>query len=164
MRAGFSRHNHKPQAYSGCKSPDRRKAISCRIEPSFSLSRPPFPQPFPELRKPRPSRRFRQQPRPMPVISLRSIMGIITDTTRAITIITAITITIIITTSDLALGGCATIALSLRRADLPVRQRNGTVNRSVSLSPVSHTVRSLNHAEPYAAGATGQSQQERPEA
>src|ERR1700719_1895904 len=104
MQPGFSRHNHEPQAYSGCKSPNRRKETPCRIELSFSLSRPPFPQPFPELRRPHLLRRFRRQSRPIPAISLRSIiMGIIIATTRTITIITAITITIIITTSDLAL-------------------------------------------------------------
>jgi hypothetical protein len=78
-----------------------RKETPCRIEPPFSLLRLRLPQPFPEFRKPHPSRRFLQGTRPMPVISLRFIIiGIITDTT-GITII--IVITIIITTSDLAL-------------------------------------------------------------
>jgi hypothetical protein len=83
-----------------------RKETPCRIEPPFSLLRLRLPQPFPEFRKPHPSRRFLQGSRPMPVISLRFIIiGIITDTT-GITIIitTGITIIIvIITTSDLAL-------------------------------------------------------------
>jgi hypothetical protein len=48
-------------------------------------------------------------------------------------------------------------ALNLRWADLPIHRKDNTVNRGVSLSSVSHTVRSLNHAEPYAAGAPGQS-------
>jgi hypothetical protein len=64
-----------------------------------------LPQPFPEFRKPHPSRRFLQGSRPMPGISLRFIIiGIITDTTGiTIIIITGITIIIvIITTSDLA--------------------------------------------------------------
>src|ERR1700730_16535757 len=103
MQPGFSSYYHEPREYSSCKSPDRRKEIPCRIELPLSLSRPPLPQPFPELRKPHPSRRFRQQLRPMPAISPRFIItGIITDTTRTITITTAITITIIIVTSDRA--------------------------------------------------------------
>jgi hypothetical protein len=78
-----------------------RKETPCRIEPPFSLLQLRLPRPFPEFRKPHPSRRFLQGSRPMPVISLRFIIiGIITDTT-GITII--IVITIIITTSDLAL-------------------------------------------------------------
>jgi hypothetical protein len=75
-----------------------RKETPCRIEPPFSLLQLRLPQPFPEFRKPHPSRRFLQGSRPMPVISLRFIIiGIITDTT-GITIII-----VIIATSDLAL-------------------------------------------------------------
>ena len=78
-----------------------RKETPCRIEPPFSLLQLRLPRPFPEFRKPHPSRRFLQRSRPMPLVSLRFIIiGIITDTT-GITII--IVITIIITTSDLAL-------------------------------------------------------------
>jgi hypothetical protein len=73
-----------------------RKETPCRIEPPFSLLQLRLPQPFPEFRKPHPSRHFLQGSRPMPVISLRFIIiGIITDTT-GITIIITTGITIII--------------------------------------------------------------------
>ena len=97
-----------------------RKETPCRIEPPFSLLRLRLPQPFPAFRKPHPSRRFLQGSRPMPVISLRFIIiDIITDTTGITIIITTgitiiIVITIIITTSDLALptrGACAANSL-----------------------------------------------------
>jgi hypothetical protein len=86
-----------------------RKETPCRIEPAFSLLRLRLPQPFPEFRKPHPSRHFLQRSRPMPVISLRFIIiGIITDTTGITIIITTgitiiIIIIVIIATSDLAL-------------------------------------------------------------
>jgi len=35
-------------------------------------------------------------------------------------------------------------------------EKNSTVNRGLSLAPESHAIRSLNHAEQYAAGAAGQ--------